>query len=446
MKISAEHIQFDSLGELKGFIAHQNLFGVLKFSESIVDNTGKTLVKENIVLKESMLEKLENITGQFPEIFKVALTKDILKRFREAITVKVLKRLEVTENDFLKNIYQNNLHNYEAYIRHSLQNKNLLLAVFKISSERENFFNHIAELGLLSMGIIIQKFYRVKMIHRYSFLTGLCTDLVYADTNTWKNPAATDKDRNKRATEGADFISQFKLPLEIHDVIAKHAYSDKTSDVNKINLDLPVVDENDDTPTDSVFDGLIGRNEETEESDSAGKDESYNEMLASILIESLRIARYIDDVVHKNSEREFLAEEMIYYLAYNAEKGFFHKDLVNPLIEKFKQYKKLIYRAQRMAQIENMCLHPPSAWVYPKPNASQVMCTNRILDCPKLVSGWDIHVISPQEAFGWIGVALDSGNYPKCGFETHLEDLVKEIETDEFKSGKNLLNKKLKKS
>ena len=433
MKISSEFVEFESLLELRSFATSQNLFGLLKFAESIVDKTGKILVKENIVVKETTLEKLEELSGQYKESFKLALSKDLLNRFRDAITSKVMDRLKNTDNGFLKNIYDGNQHNYKAYIQHSLQNKKLLLAVFKISSDKEAFFNHAADLALLSMGIVIQKFLRVRMLHRFSFLAGLCADLVYANSGVWKTPTSSDKERKQRAAESAAFLAQFNLNQEIIDGIAKHSYTDTLREnVNDRVLDLPETNDNSDS---SVFEGILDTQsaDEKEEEEENQASESYNDALAGTIIEAMRIARYIDDTVKRNREREFLAEEIVYFLAYNAEKGYFHKDLVNPMIHKFKEFEKMVYRAKKMAEIENMCLHPPSAWVYPKPNASQVVCKNNVLDCPKIVSGWDLHVINQQESFGWIGVPLEPGNYPKCGFESHLEDFLKEIDSSDSK-------------
>ena len=298
--------------------------------------------------------------------------------------------------------------------------------------EKEPFFNHITDIALLTMGVVIQKFYRIKMLHRYSFLAGLCADLVYADSGVWKIVTTSDSDRKKRASEGAAFLSRFNLPQEIIDGVLKHSYTDTLREnVNNTELDLPEANDSSDK---SVFEDILGQAGEKE--DDGEKKDGYNDTLAATVIEALRIARYIDDTVKRNLDRNFLAEEMVYYLAYNAEKGYFHKDLVTPMIGKFKEFEKQVYRARKMAEIENMCLHPPSSWVYPKPNASQVVCMNRVLDCKKIVSGWDLHVINKQDSYGWIGKPLEPGNYPKCGFESHLEEFLKEMEAEELKSSK----------
>ena len=430
MKITASAIEFETFNDLKSFMFRNNLFGIIKLIDAITDNNGKVLVKENVTLKETTIAKLEELVGSFSETFKVQLSKDILKKFREAVAEKIIIRLKESENSFLKHIYKDSKHNYEGYIANALQNKKLLLAIFKISSERENFFNYISELGLISLGIMIQKFYRVRMIHRYSFLAGLCADLQFADGNEWKTPAGTESERSKRAQDGASFLQQFDLPDEIVDAVAKHSYSEATPDVNRtVKIKLEEI------PADgaSVFDDIIGAGGDDEDEPA---ESQYDDNLAGTLIEAMRIARYINDVHLANEEKDFLAEELVYYLAYNAEKGRFYNDLVNPVIDRFRDFEKLVRKARKVAEIEGMCLKKPSAWAYPKPNATQVLCKNRVYDCPKIVSGWDIHIIAEKDISCWVGTTLTPGDYAKCSLETLLETVNEEIE-EEYKEKNN---------
>ena len=430
MKITASAIEFETFNDLKSFMYRNNLFGIIKLIDAITDNSGKVLVKENVTLKESTITKLEELVGSFSEVFKVQLSKDILKKFRETVADKILDHLKESGSSFLKHIYKDTDHNYKGYITNALQNKKLLLAIFKISSERENFFKYISELGLISLGIMIQKFYRIRMVHRYSFLAGLCADLYLADGNEWKTPATSDSERSKRAQDGASFLQQFDLPEEIIDAVAKHSYSEATPDLNrtvKIKLDeIPAESGS------SVFEDILGAGGDDEDEPGESK---YDDNLAGTLIEAMRIARYINDVHLANEDNDFLAEELVYYLAYNAEKGRFYNDLVNPVIDLFRDYEKLVRKARKVAEIEGKCLKIPSAWAYPKPNATQVLCKNRVYDCPKIVSGWDIHIIAEKDISCWVGTSLPPGDYAKCSLETLLETVNEELE-EEYKEQK----------
>jgi hypothetical protein len=107
-------------------------------------------------------------------------------------------------------------------------------------------------------------------------------------------------------------------------------------------------------------------------------------------------------------------------VAYNGARGFFHKDLVELIIERFREYEAIARRMIKVAAVEKSCLYPDSAWAYPKPRAAQVLCRHFKTGCPKLESGWDIHVVSPTEAYGWLGTPLAAGNYPKCALERDL--------------------------
>jgi hypothetical protein len=66
----------------------------------------------------------------------------------------------------------------------------------------------------------------------------------------------------------------------------------------------------------------------------------------------------------------------------------------------------------------------------PKPRATQMICRLHKTECPKLKPGWDLTVVSPAEAYGWIGMTLEPGRYLKCKLEDELKpifDLMKKL-------------------
>ena len=110
---------------------------------------------------------------------------------------------------------------------------------------------------------------------------------------------------------------------------------------------------------------------------------------------------------------------------YNSEKGIFRKDLADPMINRFVEFDAAIKKIRVIAEIENKCKFPPAAWAYPKPKAAQVLCKERNYQCPFIVNGWDLKIITAQDPFGFIGTSLAVGTYPKCALEEELQKKVK---------------------
>lgn len=420
MKITAEGIIFFSRLDLVSFIREYEMSGLVKLSEPIVDNSGNVLFKENLFLKESILNRLEEMEGQFKPIFKVIITEDILKRLRVSLSKRFLKILEDPGNDFLRELYEETRHRYKDYIRSAFYgNRSLVLTFFKISKENRPFFYHAGTLGLLSLGIMIQRAYRVRFINRNAFLSGLLADLPLSGGTIWKNYPEGEQEKKALARKGAELARRFKMPEEICEAIQNHPFLESQPSLIPAELPAGLDDLNDEE-----FDELIGGESEGEEAGEMNyptMDPAQSGPAATLITECLKIARYVVFSTAKIERKEHFAEELVYNVAYNAARGYFHKELINPLIKRFRAYEETARKVMRVAEIEQHCLFPPSAWAYPKPRASQILCKNHIMDCPKIVMGWDIHVVSTQDALGWIGAPLKAGEYSKCSLEDELE-------------------------
>ena len=42
-----------------------------------------------------------------------------------------------------------------------------------------------------------------------------------------------------------------------------------------------------------------------------------------------------------------------------------------------------------------------------KTKTTQILCKNKVFECPNYISGWDINVVTAQEAVGYVGTALN---------------------------------------
>ncbi|TGK11782.1 hypothetical protein EHO60_05680 [Leptospira fletcheri] len=424
MKVSPKAIEFESIEDLLFFVRDYGTGNMLRFLNPISDNSGNVLVKEEVQVKESALTRLKEIKGQYTPEFKVKLTKELTGQIQDKISEKIVFQLKQTDKKFLKFVYEENTFNYKGIIRNSLSNKKHLLALFKVYQVNGPFFKHICELGLLSLGVVlIPDALKYKMLRRYSFLGGIFMDIVRVNSEHWNRPFPEDSEKTRIAKLCANFMQKLDLPEFVCSAASNHVPLGLQDNSDPSTYSAKKLDK--EQPDETFFsdllldDGESDSSSDEEEEEGADKSE---DVLRELLTDSMKIARYIHTVSSFSADKDYVMEELVYYLAYNTTRGYFNEVLANPLVNLFKRFEDNVKRMRKLAEIEMQCLHPPAAWAYPKPKASQVLCKNKVWDCPNIVRGWDIHVISAQEAFGWVGSSLPADHYPKCKLEEDLED------------------------
>ncbi|TGK61821.1 hypothetical protein EHQ27_18010 [Leptospira wolffii] len=431
MKVNPKSIEFNSIEDVLAFVRDYNAGNMLRFLNPIEDNSGNILVKEEVQVKESALARLKEIKGQYTPEFKIKLTKELTGQIQDKLTEKIVYQLKQTDKKFLKYMYEENAFNFKGIIRNSLSNRKHLLSLFKVYETNPNFFKHICELGLLALGIVmIPDALKYKMLRRYSFLGGIFMDIARVTGDHWNRPFPDDTEKTRIAKQCANFMQKLDLPEFVCSAASNHVplglqdNAEVTAGGGKKG-EGEILDE-------SFFADLMVDDGESdagnqEDEDDAGLPDKSEDILRELLTDSLKIARYIHTVSSFAHDKEYVMEELVYFLAYNTTRGYFNEVLANPLVNLFKQFEENVKRMRKLAEVEMQCLHPPAAWAYPKPKASQVLCKNKVWDCPNIVQGWDIHVISSQDAFGWVGSSLNADHYPKCRLEEEL-DLLPEIE------------------
>ncbi|MBL8018119.1 MAG: hypothetical protein JNM27_00520 [Leptospirales bacterium] len=405
MRIAADYIGFDNLNDLNLFLIDQGLQGGFFLAEPIKDKAGNILIKEKILVKDSSLKRLESMDGNYETDFRVLLTPDLLKQLRTYMTRYITGLLKKSDFAFIAHLFQNTRLNYHLYIQNAFNTDILLLTFYKQLTDNREFFDHIAHVAMLSMGIIVQKGFGIPRLHRYAFLCGLLADTPLATSDEWRTPLP-EKRRLEIANAACKFAARLGIPREVGDALQDYP----------LQVSKP---EKDDTPIAIVEASATPENEEVEKApEAAGETDGTT---VRILTQVLRLAIYIQELSNHIEDPKTFTEKVVSMVAYNGARGYFHPDLVELIIERFKEFEQVARRMMVVAKVESNCIHPPSAWAYPKPRAAQVLCRNRVDGCPNLVSGWDINIVSPLEAFGWIGATLDAGSYPKCTLEGGLE-------------------------
>jgi hypothetical protein len=409
IRIAPDFIGFDTLPDLNRFLSEQSLHNGFQLAVPIKDNAGNVLIKEHIVVKENALKRLETMEGNYNADFQVMITKDLLKQLRASLSKSLLSLIDRQDMSLVRHLFEATRVNYHPIVQNALSSGMLVLTFYKMHHENIEFFEHAGKLGLLALGIVVQKQFGVPRLHRYSLLGGFLADVGLANSNEWAGPISEQR-RLELAKQASAIAQRLALPAEI-----SSALTEATIVVNKPTADTTPIE---------ILDPSAPRagspDTSVEELDQPAGP--VDQRTASVLTEVLRLALFVHES-WKQLAAEKDVERLISMVAYNGGRGYFHKDLVELLIERFREYEIAARRMMRIAEIEKKCIHPPSAWAYPKPRSAQILCRHFVTSCPKLVSGWDIHIVSPQEAYGWLGTVLEAGMYPKCALETELQNL-----------------------
>jgi len=415
MKITKEGIEFNEFKEFSKFITNLELMGTLQLREALTDKKGNILIKELVYVRDSSIKKLESMPDQYTPTFKIQTTTELVNKIRKKLSLEVVSILEETEKSFVSILFNQNtanMKNAENLISNSFYSDSLVLVSYEIMMEDLPFFHHIVKMGLLCLGTVIQKNYAIKLIHRNAFLAGLASDLILFKTNYWKNSNLDDTLMLDLMKLNIQIAENIGLPEEIIYAIQNH-----------IVRGLYVVDYPEPVDFELLKKNTFLQNSSIEKEKNSAQDNEYYEDTIRILTEALKITRFISEANKKMPDTEDIAQKLIVMFAYNVEKKNFNEEIANPMIDCFRQYEKVIKRIRKVAKLENLCLHPPSAWAYPKPKAVQILCKDNHHTCLHYISGWNINVISTQEAIGYIGTSLKPGSYPKCRLEKDLSEL-----------------------
>lgn len=439
-------IILDHFEELEKFTQEFGLLGEIEFAAPVLDTHGKVLIKENILFNASMFARLKNYDGEYDQKFEVKLTPAVLRKIRAFIGQEIARsNRRRIEFDFVDQLLENLPYSLSDMVAGALQSRRILLAFFKLYFSDQDFFNHGARLGVLALAVAT-RLPRAPMLRRYSFLAGLCADLALVESEAWKYPVISGPTKKSLAVSCARFAAEFQLPEPVLDAIADHPVADAAGDGSGPAAPGPA--DRAPPPVSTMFAEILsipGDDELAVEQDGDSEaaaadgaapaeqvmrleDKAPAANPSGTITEILRIARYVDDVGKRTKDDPArFAEEAIYYIAYLSGRGLFEERLSNAVIAVFRKYRAKARRVQLIAAVEKKCIHPPSAWAYPRPtSAAQIVCQARKFDCPHIVPNWSMHVVSPADAYGWLGAVLEPGDYPKCEFGQELKKIKEE--------------------
>lgn len=419
MIIRADEIEFSSASEFYKFIATNDLIGIAQLKDPLLDANGNLLIKEKVKLNESLLKKITNLEGKYVSLLKIIINQEVIHKLGIRLAKEIISKIESQDNySILYHLFENNqtgVNNYKGIIENAFYDPKITLFLFQVLTQKKEFFDYIATLGLYSLAAVIQNNFQIRFVNRYALLTGILCDACLMDTEYWQNPITNGQDLTIIAKASAAYLTKYSIPLPIIQAISSCDFQSiqleqnpplrvSLAKINNISTSIEIALNYQDA-------GTIEPEEPTEEE---------NPELVEIVAQALKIAKFIIILQKKLETAEKMAEKLVTIFSYNTEKGFFRKDLADPMIATFKEYRESVSKARRIASVENMCLYKPSAWAYPKPEPSQIICKNRVTDCPNIEMGWNLSVFSEKDAIGYLGTKLFPGQYPKCKLEKYL--------------------------
>lgn len=435
MRIQGNEILFDQPPAFLSFIYELELIGLVQLSRPVEDLSGKVMIREKILVRQSMLQRIGEATDQFKLPIALEITEEIIKRIRNSLAEAILKQIDRPEHVFLNRLYSDLKKNPRPIILHSFRHRPLALLAYQIARQKPDLFTNLTVLGLLCLGIVIQKEYKIPLVHRHAFLAGFCCQLGLADTDDWRQAPKDDEEQRRRLERSAAYLDQMNFVQGLGTVLRSSFFSVRT----------PAV-------IDQTFTGLLQEfkpgpdAEQTEaaqpqqqadadvEEEPTATPEVVDNAAVPVLIGTVRIARFAHDIINSPTAQVNSARELVQGLAYNTAKGYFEKTLVIGSLGRFREYEVDIKHLAALAQVEGGCIHGGRyAWAYPKPRATQVLCSENLFACPHIKTAWTFHLVAPQRAYGRIGRNLPAGTYHKCALE---EDLPPSPSTQSKKSSK----------
>ncbi|MBK6608264.1 MAG: hypothetical protein IPG24_22980 [Leptospiraceae bacterium] len=352
MIISSEGIEFNALKEFSKFITDLELLGIVQLREALTDKKGNILIKDLVYVRESSIKKLESIADQYTPSFKIKTTPELTAKIRKALANSIIPIVNETEKSFISILFAKNpsgMQNVESLINNAFYTDLLVLALYEIMIEDNDFFHHIVRMGLICLGTVIQKSYAIKLIHRNAFLTGLCADLILFRTNYWKNSNLDDMLMIELTKLNVQIAGNLGMSEEIITAIQDHVIRGVYVVDMPEPVDFELLKQN----------PMLGHSSNEKEKNVIPSENEHYEETVKILTEALKITRFISEANKKLTDSDDIVQRLITMFAYNVEKKNFDAELADPMIDCFRQYEKIIKRMRKIAKIRKS-LHASS--------------------------------------------------------------------------------------
>ncbi|MEQ9366194.1 MAG: hypothetical protein RIF32_18280, partial [Leptospirales bacterium] len=186
------------------------LVGLVRFKNPVVDQSDCVLVREKIFVRQSMLERLSEVADKVKYPICLEITDEVLSRIKMNVAGAVLRLSARPDQAMLLRIYRDLPYNHRPIVLGAFRDRRLALLSFRIKQQKPALFEHLALLGLLTLGIMLQQDVRIPLLRRHAFLAGFLSLIGLADTDQWATLSDDDAERKRRLERSAVFIDQMR--------------------------------------------------------------------------------------------------------------------------------------------------------------------------------------------------------------------------------------------
>lgn len=488
MKIAIHSILLESFSELDDFITTFDLAGEVVLSNPVLDNSGKILLREGKVLLPGIMKRLQAMAGDYAERFEVPVNEALIARLRKTLAREMSNPPPGPDQEFIAELIRSVPGSIAGILSGALISPELNLLLFKLRNEKPRLFRHLTALGLLALGVLGSRsgrylrrdvllagiccdlalletnYWAAPPARReerrkiaeicseatrilrlppevYDAITGFPVNLDFAERNAGELKPGIILPLNEAPFSRGIFSGAAQVGSAAEPAAGPDEPTPENANPNETRPASPPAEGTAQTGPADLTDPVPAV--QAAKPDPAPADAAQPEQTAAatdgsqsasdrpdperarIMREVLRAAHYVRDIARATADPANFTEETVYFLTYLSIHGHFSAELVDGVVDCFKRFHDKALRIRKIAEIEKECPHGGSARAYPRPyTASQMICTRRILDCPKIVGNWELHVIKETEAFGRFGEALPAARYPKCGLGERLAALT----------------------
>lgn len=402
IKVNEDYIQFENSQQLKLFVDRYSLDQErfeFEFLEPVKTGGGEVYIPEDIVVNESRLENLDKYDS-YNEFYRIKNTKKTLKFYIVHIRKQFADLLKKSQHDFMMLLYEGvsggaigGIITHALYDSRNNNSFQFSLWLMKIYEQDRDLFWALARSGLYALGTAFAVHKRQSFLHRNAFQMGLVADINLGKEDI-DNFSLVNQNQSKifqYCDEASAAARQLGLSEPAINAIRLHM---DPEELLELPAEMPSHDVN-------IFD-TKEEDEPTKDAVSAKEleENKKKEALDRALLSIMRLTRYLTDAEKTTIDLDKRLQTLIGGLAYLTQKNLLPKIVAQPILKKCQNYKKLIAKMKKIAQVEASCTKNDleSAWAYPKPDATQIICLNNHTDCPNFMSGRPLHVTGLGDA------------------------------------------------
>lgn len=378
----------ESLADISSFARFLGGYEFLSFANPLNDDKGHVLIQSGRPLRPKQLEALQN-RGLPPDYKLVLAPSDALSG---AISSRIMNAIQahLKLQNFSFAGYLLNECDVDMFqvVRKAVSNIFFMQYITLLMYEKKPIVEHLFEVGLTCVGFLGNMELKELKLSHYTnmFMAGIFHDYSISSLASWEDHE-NFQDPDGHDDESADLLKEKGLPPDVPAIIATNNQLSK----------VPTTGE-----------------------DGVWKTELL--VLMGAILNIIEYYTYYRRYILKEGSDLELNEAIMYEIGIRTEKQFFPRYLKQLFEKFFKKYKRFSDYGAAIGKVEHMCPHGENiALAYPKPKATQVLCTNSNIECRHRLMGQPINIVQVMNPVNSrIGRAVNPGFYDKCQFTNEL--------------------------